>query len=264
VFCRVSVILTAILFVSLQQRPVYHVKHGDTTVDMVKLKPDGKIANRDDFSAQSSTVRLSCPHLIQAIDHFEYDGRGIERINAGLNQYADDEVTEVADVVEERERITHTGKRSTVKSENLLSSSAQAMRQHFREVGETWHNFKEAVVSESDRVVLKHKLGEEGTKHFLSSGPGGISRDVLGDVKCLHVHVADALVRGEEANKFGRWTLRKLKDEYNIEKDGCSSKLYCARAGAICVATRSLSLLTICFPLSQSVGSNVTGISSAQ
>jgi hypothetical protein len=189
-------------------------------VDMLKLSPDGKLKNRGDFSTQSGTARLSCPHLVQAVDQFEYKARGIERVNAALNETADDQITEGADVVDDTKPYTHTGMKCS--SEEALTSSAQAMRQHFRDIIQETKSFREAVVSDSDRVVLKHKLGEEGMTHFINSGPGGILPDAVGDIKCLHIHVADALMRGEEANKFGRWALRKLKEEYDIDKDGCS------------------------------------------
>lgn len=119
--------------------------------------------------------------------------------------------------------MTHTQTPCNLQEEKL-TVSARAMREHFREVCKNWQGFKSAMVSDSDRVVLQHKLGDQGASHFMSSGPGGISQDVVGDVKCLHVQVADALMRGEDENKFGRWTMRKLKEEYDIDADGCSSK----------------------------------------
>jgi hypothetical protein len=36
--------------------------------------------------------------------------------------------------------------------------------------------------------------------------------------------VADALLRGQDANKFGRWTLRKLEEEEGVDPTGCGSK----------------------------------------
>lgn len=55
---------------------------------------------------------------------------------------------------------------------------------------------------------------------MLSSGIIGVTK--VDDVKCLHAHVADHLMRGD--NKVGQWTLEQLGDQ-GIERSGCSGIL---------------------------------------
>ena len=105
-----------------------------------------------------------------------------------------------------------------------LTESAKIMREHFKEINEHHKELRNDLVTDHQRAVLYQRFSEEAGNHFLNSGIGGISSNKLADVKCLHLHVGDTLLRGEDANQFGSWALRKLKEQYDIDADGCAGK----------------------------------------
>lgn len=45
--------------------------------------------------------------------------------------------------------------------------------------------------------VLEQRLGAVGAKAFMAAGVAGMSPTKLDDVKCLHAHLADFLIRGD-------------------------------------------------------------------
>lgn len=54
----------------------------------------------------------------------------------------------------------------------------------------------------------------------MESGILGVSSNKINDVKCLHAHTADYLLRGN--NKFGEMTLKYLKDR-GVDVNGCEN-----------------------------------------
>ena len=167
-------------------------------------------------------IRLSCPHLTKAIDRFEYKENGIVRINAGLNE------TDNQDNFQPLAPPHHPPAQPVVE-ENLVPT-AVAMRDHFRSINAHWKELKGELVSPEQYDILQARLGAIGAEHFLNSGLGGISPKKVGDVKCLHTHVADTILRGKSANRFGRWALKKIEEEQGVDPSGCDCTYYTAVA----------------------------------
>ncbi|CAM9323675.1 unnamed protein product [Ectocarpus sp. 12 AP-2014] len=67
--------------------------------------------------------------------------------------------------------------------------------------------------------MVEETIGKEGAGRFLDSGITGVTPGKVRDAKCLHAHVADALMRGRSANAIGRATLDLLEDR-GVRTDG--------------------------------------------
>lgn len=168
---------------------------------------------------QSGMIRLSCPHLTKAIDQFEYEGTGIKKLNADLNEPAADSA---ADDGGKSAQCTHDSQPKLVRES--YSPATKLWRQHYREINAHYKEMKNELISEEQRTKLFAKLGQRDAEEFLSSGIGGISERNENDVKCLHLHTADALLRGREANQFGAWTLEQLEKERGVDVNGCAGE----------------------------------------
>ena len=136
---------------------------------------------------QSGMIRLTCPHLVKAIDEFEADG-GINKINTKLSQESD--------------------------KGNLL-------RNNFLNINSAWKTIRNMSVTDEDRELVKKTLPISSYDHFFGTGIIGITLNKVDDVKCLHAHTADYLVRGD--NKIGEWTLKEL-EKRGVSAGGCSGK----------------------------------------
>lgn len=136
---------------------------------------------------QSGMIRLSCPHLVKSIDSFEIEGGGIAKFNNILSQSSGDE--------------------------------APALRENFLDINKTWRSLRAEATSDSDRAFIEKQLGPEGATHFMESGIIGITTDKVDDVKCLHAHVADEILRGK--NSIGKSTLTQL-ESLGINIKGCN------------------------------------------
>ncbi len=136
----------------------------------------------------SGIVRLTCPHLVKAIDKLESDGK-IDSIN------------------------------NLLKDEN--SEEGKALVESFRKTNNFWHDLKGKMLSEEDKVYLQKKMSTEAYDNLISSGLIGITRDKLDDVKCLHAQTADYILRRD--NLIGEKVIKEL--ELNgIKENGCSGK----------------------------------------
>ena len=135
----------------------------------------------------SGMIRLSCPHLVKAVDEYERQG-ALEEFDAIL---ADEVVGE-------------------------------KLRRNFLETNLAWREIRGKAVTEEERELMKKKLGEEGADHLMRSGIIGCTPG-KNQVKCLHAHIADNLVRG--TNEIGQLALTKL-EERGVDVKGCAGKFY--------------------------------------
>lgn len=129
----------------------------------------------------SGMLRLSCPLLVKGIDEYEADG-GIEHFNAML-----------------------------AKNESL--------RENFNRVNYAWRDIKILTTTPEQRRRIVTLFGEDGAENILNSGIIGVTQHKLDDVKCLHAHTADYLLRGD--NLIGMLVLEKLRDR-EVEVRGCA------------------------------------------
>ena len=133
-------------------------------------------------------IRLSCPHLVKAIDQYEDNG-GIQKFNTLLQQLD--------------------------KPEGLDLSL------NFLETNKAWQLIRMDALKDGDKEYIASYLGEEGAKHLMDSGIIGITAEKVDDVKCLHAHVADELLRG--SNTIGKQTLEALLNS-GVDPSGCEGK----------------------------------------
>ena len=102
------------------------------------------------------------------------------------------------------------------------------MKNNFLNINKVWSDIKKTTISEKDIDSLKNDLGEDATKHFLSSGLIGITHDKIDDIKCIHAQIADTLLRGNgengngNGNIIGALAIKKLKNDRGIDPSGCS------------------------------------------
>jgi hypothetical protein len=136
----------------------------------------------------SGMIRLSCPHLVKEIDLFEKNG-GIEKINSVLN--------------------------------NESSEFGRMLKSNFLDINASWKQIRNDVSVDSDKAKALNYLGSEQYRHFFSSGFIGITETKVNDVKCLHAHLADYLLRGN--NLIGQWVHDEL-DKKNVSVSGCAGK----------------------------------------
>lgn len=108
----------------------------------------------------SGMLRLSCPLLVKAIDEWEASG-GIEEMNTALKRDL-------------------------------------SLKQSFMAANEVWRDIRRHSVSESQEKQIMSVIGERGMRSFMESGIIGVSPGKTDDVKCIHAHVADHLLRGGE------------------------------------------------------------------
>ena len=169
---------------------------------------------------QSGMIRLSCPHLTKAIDQFEYEGTGIKKLNEDLNEPAVDSTSDT----ERSAQCTHDSQPKLV--HESYSPATKLLREHYRDINAHYKEMKKELITEEQRRMLYAKFDANEAEEFLSSGIGGISERNENDVKCLHLHTADALLRGREANKFGAWTLEQLEKERRVDVNGCAGECF--------------------------------------
>lgn len=137
----------------------------------------------------SGMIRLSCPHLVKQVDTYENNG-GIEYFNAIL-----------------RDNDNEQGK---------------ILRNNFKDINLSWQRIRTKAINEKELDLLKKTVGEEKSSNLINSGIIGITLNKLDDVKCLHAHIADTLIRGESCNKIGSMALKKL-EENGVDVRGCDN-----------------------------------------
>lgn len=133
-------------------------------------------------------LRLSCPHLVKAIDELEADG-GIDDINAILQSQS--------------------------------SETGQKYCESFSESNTAWRAIRKVLCSPDDLRAAEKVLGIEGCASMMNSGLIGVTMDKVNDAKCLHAHTADYFLRGG-TNLIGKSVLETLQLK-GIEPGGCEN-----------------------------------------
>mmetsp|Transcript_107142 Transcript_107142/g.206077 ORF Transcript_107142/g.206077 Transcript_107142/m.206077 type:complete len:216 (-) Transcript_107142:55-702(-) len=133
-------------------------------------------------------IRLSCPHLVKEIDQWEHDG-AIEELNYLL----------------EKDR-------------------GEALRENFRETNKAHSDLRKAATTPEQMQHLIERHGQKRVDFRMQGGIIGVSQNKLDDIKCVHAHVADQLLRG--GNLIGEKCLELLeKKGVNVRGcDGCSQQ----------------------------------------
>ena len=159
--------------------------------DDSEVKTPGMLGSeaRDKIQVSSGMLRLSCPHLVKAVDDLEDEG-GIETINDRLNADRDDD------------------------------ELAEPLRLSFLRVNKAWATIRSTTMSQGDIKVAEAYLGKEGASTMINSGIIGVTPEKVDDVKCLHAHLGDYLLRGD--NKIGEWVLEILQRK-KIDENGCET-----------------------------------------
>jgi hypothetical protein len=128
-------------------------------------------------------LRLTCPHLVKLIDEIEAQG-GVEDFNVRISDQA-------------------------------------RVRKNFAHVNDQWRLIKRASINEEEKEYIENKLHDKA-EDFLNSGIIGIRSSGTSDVKCLHAHVADELIRDD--NSVGKLVLDDIVAAGH-QPSGCDSKL---------------------------------------
>jgi hypothetical protein len=136
------------------------------------VTPQGKMS--------SGSLRLTCPHLVKAIDEYEAAG-GIDEFNQELR-------------------------------------SNPAWQEDFRRTNAVWRAARSDMMDSKDLEHVNIALDDKAHV-FLDSGIIGVAPGKVHDVKCLHAHLADHLVRGR--NVIGEHVQSKLLAK-GISLDGNS------------------------------------------
>jgi hypothetical protein len=183
----------------------------------MELPPKDESINsrRGGPTVHSTIIRLSCPNLVKAVDEFEYEGKGVERMNSILNETDSNAELDFS-------ARTHNAQPT---ARGPLTQRAQDMVRHFEGINDVYRGMKDALMDGEQRQMVAQRLGNETIEHFMQGGICSISPGKENDVKCFHAHVADALLRGTDANRFGAWALQRMQEEKGIDPSGCDSKL---------------------------------------
>jgi hypothetical protein len=136
-------------------------------------------------AVDSGMVRLSCPYLVQAVDRMEAEGH-IQAIN------------------------------KEVKSNPKLEKS-------FLDTNAVFSKIRNTITSSSERAVVVQHLGQEAAETFFSSGIVGVSPSKVNDIKCMHAHLADGIMRGFDKNLIAA-RIADLLAERGISIEGGESK----------------------------------------
>uniref|UniRef100_A0A7S1UER6 Uncharacterized protein n=1 Tax=Phaeomonas parva TaxID=124430 RepID=A0A7S1UER6_9STRA len=141
---------------------------------------------REGRRLHSATLRLTCPWLVKAIDEYEAED-GVRKFNADL-----------------------TGENET----------AEAMRASLEDANTFHRNLRQRLFATpggaarlEEYRAAAHEKDPENSEKFVAAVMGsgfiGVSKRNNLDVKCLHAHAADHLLRGG-ANAVGAEVLRRL------------------------------------------------------
>jgi hypothetical protein len=123
---------------------------------------------------------------VKALDSFEYELGGIERFNRTLTSN---------------------------------SRESEILRQNFLETNKAWQEIRNKTISVETATAMREYFGAERADAIVASGIIGITANKVDDVKCLHAHVADHLLRGK--NLIGAMALKELSDTMKINPRGC-------------------------------------------
>lgn len=155
----------------------------------------------------SGMLRLSCPHLVKFIDKYETVQLGIESLNALL---------------------TDSPQPSNITSAEHIDLSeygitSEDLRNNFLDVNKRWQDIRNASLTEREKQLIYSTKGITIGDQLVNSGLIGITPMKINDVKCLHAHVADRLLRGKGSNLIGEITLNELQKKHQVDPRGCSN-----------------------------------------
>ena len=142
-------------------------------------------------------LRLSCPHLVKAIDRFEFEQKGIEKINSTLS---------IDGIIDQDN-----------------AEQKRILRANFLETNQIWKKIRISLLPEEKKKEIHEKLGNKAGDSLINSGIIGISIEKVDDAKCLHAHVADYLLRGE--NLIGKWALNEMEEKHDVNPGGCKGNI---------------------------------------
>lgn len=139
---------------------------------------------------QTGMVRLSCPHLVRAVDKLEADG-GVVKFDKILQ----------------------------AKESNPIQVK---LKESFLKLNDTWNKILNDLMTDFTRKLAERNFLVLGTyQRFFDSGFIGVGKEDVDKVKCLHAHLADHLVRGD--NKIGELVEAELKRK-GVSTSGCQGK----------------------------------------
>lgn len=147
----------------------------------------------------SGMIRLSCPHLVKAIDKFEIAGKGIEYFNNILQSNIG---------LKSKSSLSQFNKTEVI-------DLGHELRSNFLSTNKAWQDLRVDSITDAERAEIQSHLGVEGGNKLLNAGIIGVTPNKVDDVKCLHAHVADYLIRGN--NKIGEMTLTVLENREEYE-----------------------------------------------
>lgn len=138
------------------------------------------------IAISSGMLRLSCPHLVKAIDEMEATG-GIEGVNDSLQSQS--------------------------------SELGKQYRNSFLSANTAWKSIRAQLCTPEDSIVATEVLGAKGFGNMMESGIIGVTLDKTDDAKCLHAHTADYLLRDGD-NLIGKYVIEVLASK-GIDSTGC-------------------------------------------
>lgn len=162
----------------IEKRQIGRPPHSIFAVEKSRCKygfPQAFVQYPVSTAISSGMIRLACPHLVKGIDALEAEG-GLDLFDTKLANENEDGV----------------------------------LRTTFDKANKAWRTIRDVTVNAEDRKHMDSKLGKEGADFLMDSGLIGCTIGKL-QVKCLHAHVADHLMRG--SNEIGAEALKLLEDK---------------------------------------------------
>lgn len=160
----------------IEERQIGRPPHSIFAIEKSRCKygfPQAFVQYPVSTAISSGMIRLACPHLVKGIDTLEAEG-GLDFFDAKLANETEDGI----------------------------------LRTTFDKANKAWRTIRDVTVNNEDKKHMVSKLGVEGSEFLMESGLIGCTIGKL-QVKCLHAHVADHLMRG--SNEIGAETLQLLE-----------------------------------------------------
>jgi len=120
----------------------------------------------------SGLIRLTCPHLVKAIDEYEAEG--------------------------------------AVKEFNKRLQGNQLWKESLQRTNDVHRELRRGLVGPSDHAALAERFGAAQAQAFLDAGLAGMSPTKNNDVKCLHAQLGDWMFHDQ--NVIGKAVVQDLAD----------------------------------------------------
>ena len=144
--------------------------------------PQAVIQDPSKHKFGAGLVRLTCPHLCEAIDDWE----GQDAVRA-------------------------------LSRELLVERPSEGPRALAR-VNARHAATRQSLVGPEAEAAAVARIGEAAVAHAMKSGIAGITPTKLNDIKCLHAQVADELLSGD--NDIGKQILARLQSDRGVDPAG--------------------------------------------